>query len=105
MQCSFYCLIYVPAHMVSTSVSLVFLVSNGIHISFKIFFESNQKRDKNTSIVLLAKSVLNIVEKKDENCARVKKKKKNRTKNSKRGKIEKIKLIKHGERNGINTIL
>ena len=62
MQCSFYCLIYAFAHMVSASVSLVFLVSNGIHISFKIFFESNQKRDKNTSIVLLAKSALNIME-------------------------------------------
>ena len=54
-------------------------------------------------MLMLVVNSLHWLVKKDENCARVKKK--NRTKNSKRGKIEKIKLIKHGERNGIDTIL
>ena len=55
-------------------------------------------------MLMLVVNSLHWLVKKDENCAIVKKKK-NRTKNSKRGKIEKIKLIKHGERNGVNTIL
>ena len=55
-------------------------------------------------LMLVVNSLHWLVKKRRKLC-QSEKKKKNRTKNSKRGKIEKIKLIKHGERNGIDTIL